>query len=158
MEAGNGAVYEPLQPYAVAATGVMLAPVLVEIGFVAMANPAAVATATEIGAGAAGVTGTAGVASFAGKEAGAARDFFSGARYTDKVLGQMKTGDYHVFSESVGAFQGAGKVTGIKGGDGATREMLTIPGGYRGKEGSFEFIKDANGAINHRLFKPEKEL
>lgn len=36
--------------------------------------------------------------------------------------------------------------------------MLTIPGGYKGREGSFEFIKDANGAINHRLFKPEKEL
>jgi len=36
--------------------------------------------------------------------------------------------------------------------------MLTIPGGYKRREGSVEFIKDANGAINHRLFKPEKEL
>ncbi len=35
---------------------------------------------------------------------------------------------------------------------------LTIPEGYKGREGSFEFIKDANGVINHRLFKPEKEL
>lgn len=157
MEAGNGAAYEPLQPYAIAATGVMLAPVVVEMGLAALANPAAIATATEIGAGAAGVTGTAGIASLAGKEASAARDFFSGTKYTDKVLGQIKQGDYHAFPEGVKAFQGVGQVTSLKGGDGVAREMLTIPGGYKGREGSFEFIKDANGAINHRLFKPEKE-
>jgi len=158
MEAGNGDVYKPLQPIAIAVTGVMLAPVVAEVGMAALANPAAVATATEIGAGAAGVTGTAGVAGLAGREAGVARDFFSGAKYTDKVLGQMKQGDYHAFPESVKAFQAAGQVTSIKGGDGVAREMLTIPGGYKGREGSFEFIKDANGVINHRLFKPEKEL
>lgn len=45
-----------------------------------------------------------------------------------------------------------------RGERGGAREMLTIPGGYKGREGSFEFIKDANGAINRRLFKPEKEL
>jgi len=156
MEAGNGGVYKPLQPYAIAATGAMLAPVVVEVGIAALANPAAIATATEIGAGAAGVTGTAGVEGLARKEAGVARDFFSGAKYTDKVLGQMKQGDYHAFPEGVKAFQAAGQVTSIKGG--GAREMLTIPGGYKGREGSFEFIKDANGAINHRLFKPEKEL
>jgi 1-acyl-sn-glycerol-3-phosphate acyltransferase len=27
--------------------------------------------------------------------------------------------------------------------------MLTIPGGYRGREGQFQFIKDADGTINH---------
>jgi len=97
MEAGNGDVYKPLQPIAIAVTGVMLAPVVAEVGMAALANPAAVATATEIGAGAAGVTGTAGVAGLAGREAGVARDFFSGAKYTDKVLGQMKQGDYHAF-------------------------------------------------------------
>lgn len=70
----------------------------------------------------------------------------------------MKQGDYHAFPESVKALQGVGQVTGLKGGDGVSREMLTIPGGYKGREGSFEFIKNANGAINHRLFKPEKEL
>jgi len=131
MEAGNGDVYKPLQPIAIAVTGVMLAPVVAEVGMAALANPAAVATATEIGAGAAGVTGTAGVAGLAGREAGVARDFFSGAKYTDKVLGQMKQGDYHAFPESVKAFQAAGQVTSIKGGDGVAREMLTIPGGYK---------------------------
>jgi len=142
----------------VALATILAAPVVAEVGLVALANPAAVATATEIGAGAAGVTGTAGVAGLAGREAGAARDFFSGTKYTDKVLGQMKQGDYHAFPESVKAFQGAGQVTGLKGGDGVAREMLSIPGGYKGRQGSFEFIKEANGAINHRLFKPEKEL
>ena len=116
------------------------------------------ATATEIGAGAAGVTGTAGVAGLAGREAGAARDFFSGTKYTDKVLGQMKQGDYHAFPECVKALQGACQVTCLKGGDGVAREMLSIPGSYKGRQGSFEFIKEPNGAINHRLFKPEKEL
>jgi len=62
MEAGNGDVYKPLQPIAIAVTGVMLAPVVAEVGMAALANPAAVATATEIGAGAAGVTGTGAVA------------------------------------------------------------------------------------------------
>jgi filamentous hemagglutinin len=45
-------------------------------------------------------------------------------------------------------------VSKITGGDGVTRDMLRIPGGYRGKDGFFEFIKEANGSINHRLFKP----
>ena len=43
-----------------ALTAVLAAPVLAEVGLAAMANPAAVATAAEIGAGAAGVTGTSG--------------------------------------------------------------------------------------------------
>lgn len=62
MEAGNGDVYKPLQPFAIAVTGVMLTPAVAEVGMVALANPAAVATATEIGAGVAGVTGTGAVA------------------------------------------------------------------------------------------------
>ncbi|MDN8644502.1 RHS repeat-associated core domain-containing protein [Stenotrophomonas indicatrix] len=43
-----------------ALTAILAAPVLAEAGLAAMANPAAVATATEIGAGAAGLTGTSG--------------------------------------------------------------------------------------------------
>lgn len=43
-----------------ALTAVLAAPVMAEVGLAAMANPGAVATATEIGAGAAGVTGTSG--------------------------------------------------------------------------------------------------
>ncbi|WP_235582709.1 two-partner secretion system putative hemagglutinin TpsA2 [Pseudomonas aeruginosa] len=83
-----------------------------------------------------------------------ADDFFAGTKYTDKVLGQIKTGDLHAFPESVKAFQGAGQVTKITGGDGVVRDMLKIPGEYRGKQGVFEFIKEPDGSINHRLFRP----
>lgn len=70
IEAGNGAVYEPMQPYAIAATGVMLAPVLVEAGFAAMANPSAVSAATNIAAELAGVSGAAGATGLAAREVG----------------------------------------------------------------------------------------
>lgn len=83
-----------------------------------------------------------------------AGDFFEGTKYTDKVLGQIKTGDLHSFPESVKAFQDAGQITKITGGDGVVRDMLKIPGEYRGKQGVFEFIKEPDGTINHRLFKP----
>ncbi len=86
--------------------------------------------------------------------AGGAEDFFAGTNYTDKVLGQMKQGDLHSFPESVKAFQEAGQASKITGGDGIARDMLKIPGEYRGKQGDFEFIKEADGSINHRLFRP----
>lgn len=70
------------------------------------------------------------------------------------MLGQIKTGDLHAFPESVKAFQEAGQITKITGGDGVVRDMLKIPGEYRGKQGVFEFIKEPDGSINHRLFKP----
>ena len=84
------------------------------------------------------------------EEAGSS--FFQGTRYTDKVLGQMKTGDFHAFPESVRAFESAGRVTNITGGDGVVRQMLRIPGGYGNSNGFFEFIKEQNGNINHRFF------
>ena len=80
--------------------------------------------------------------------------FFYNTRYTDKVKAQMMKGDYHSFPESVTAYEKAGKVTKIVGGDGVTRTKLTIPGSYKGRNGVFEFIKEQNGDINHRLFKP----
>lgn len=70
MQVGNGAVYEPLQPYAVAVTGLMIAPLAVEPGLAAMANPGAMAAAANIAAEMAGVTGTAGAAGLAAKEIG----------------------------------------------------------------------------------------
>lgn len=87
------------------------------------------------------------------KEAGVATDFFAGTKYTDKVLGQMKQGDLHAFPESVKGFQEAGQISKLTGGDGVVRDMLKIPGEYRGKEGFFEFIKEVDGAINHRFFR-----
>lgn len=44
-------------------------------------------------------------------EVGAEADFFAGTRYTDKVIGQMKQGDFHAFPESVTAFQDAGALS-----------------------------------------------
>jgi len=102
-----------------------------------------------------GKGGTSTVGSVGAKGGSAvADDFFAGTKYTDKVLGQIKTGDLHGFPESVTTFQGAGQVTKITGGDGVVRDMLKIPGEYRGKQGVFEFIKESDGSINHRLFKP----
>jgi len=84
------------------------------------------------------------------------KSFFDGTRYTSKVLGQMKNADYHAFPESVKAFESSGTVTTITGGDGVTRQMLKIPGEYGGKKGMFEFIKESDGSINHRLFRPNQ--
>lgn len=64
----GGAIAPPVQSpndrlgpaIGVALTAILAAPVLAEAGLAAMANPGAVATAAEIGAGAAGVTGTSG--------------------------------------------------------------------------------------------------
>ena len=85
-----------------------------------------------------------------------AKNFFKGTRYTEKVKKQASSGDYHSFPEAVDSFSRYGKVSKIKGGDGITRQKLEIPGGYKGKEGVFEYIKEPNGKINHRLFKPNK--
>lgn len=68
----------------------------------------------------------------------------------------MLNNDYHSFPEPVTAFEKDGKVIKIIGGDGIKRSKLTIPGWYRGKNGIFEFIKEPNGNINHRLFSPFK--
>jgi filamentous hemagglutinin len=81
-------------------------------------------------------------------------DFFVDTTYSDKVLSQMKEGDFHAFPESIKAFQEAGQVSKITGGDGIARDMLRIPGEYKCKQGFFEFIKEADGTINHRFFRP----
>ncbi len=81
-------------------------------------------------------------------------DFFKGSRFSDKVRAQMQQDDFHSFPRSVEGFQDSGKVTKLKGSDGVTREKLEIPGGFKGKEGKFEFIKEPDGTINHRFFRP----
>src|SRR5262249_37470884 len=81
-------------------------------------------------------------------------NFFNGTSYTNKVLGQMKIGDYHSFPELVRNFAREGRVTEFVGGDKQTYQKLSIPGGYDGRQGNFEFIKNSDGAIQHRLFVP----
>ncbi|PCI14998.1 MAG: hypothetical protein COB71_00150 [Thiotrichales bacterium] len=104
-----------------------------------------------------GIPGGASLGVKAVKASKSESDFFKGTKYTDKVRKQMQQGDFHSFPESVKAFQNTGKVSKLKGGDGVIRDKLEILGGYRGREGKFEFIKESNGNINHRLFKPNRE-
>jgi hypothetical protein len=80
--------------------------------------------------------------------------FFDGTRYTEKVRNQMRQDDFHGFPESVKTFESDVQVTTITGGDGGVRQQLTIPGSYKGRDGNFEFIKEPNGNINHRYFRP----
>ncbi len=63
-------------------------------------------------------------------------------------------GEFHSFHDSVTAFENAGAVKTTTGGDGVVAQMLEIPGSYSGRDGVFQFIKEADGAINHRLFVP----
>jgi len=54
----------------------------------------------------------------------------------------------------------SGAVRSVVGGDGISRQRLEIPGGYqsasgRAYDGVFQFMKEASGAINHRLFVPQ---
>jgi hypothetical protein len=83
-------------------------------------------------------------------------NFFENTYYSNKVKDQMNIGDYHSFPNSVEAFENDGIKVPLKGGDGILRQKLKIPGWYKGKYGYFEFIREPNGKINHRLFKPYK--
>jgi RHS repeat-associated protein len=79
----------------------------------------------------------------------------AGIRYTDKVKRQMRQDDYHGFPDIVDNYAGshATKST-IVGKDGMERTKVEIPGGYKGKDGVFEYIIEPDGTVNHRIFKP----
>ena len=88
--------------------------------------------------------------------------FFDGTHYTDKVLTQMQRGpgELHSFPEIVKRFESDGTVRDLVGGDGITRKLLEIPGSYtttngRAVDGAFQFLKESDGTINHRLFLPK---
>lgn len=83
------------------------------------------------------------------------RAFFQGAKYSSKVLRQMnKTDDlYHAFPKSVDGYAiKFGKSFSRGGADGNVYQWLRLEGTWGGKAGYFEYIKDANGVINHRMF------
>ena len=87
-----------------------------------------------------------------------AETFFEGAKYSPKVLQQMsKTDDVlHAFPQSVdGCATKYGQWTTKTGADGKAYQWLEMRGSYGGKTGTFEFIKDSNGVINHRYLKPD---
>lgn len=114
-----------------------------------------VATAVPFLPAGASVALKAGRAAEATKNIIKAENFFDGAKYTEKVKMQASSGDYHSFPQSVDGFAGQGTVSKITGKDGVVRDKLEIPGSYRGKPGVFEYIREPNGNINHRLFVPK---
>ncbi len=75
-------------------------------------------------------------------------------KYTDKVVEQMKQGDFHGFPDIVDNYGSNGIVESLKGGDDIVRTRISIPGNYKGKSGVFEYIIEPDGVTcNHRFFK-----
>ena len=72
---------------------------------------------------AAGVIGYSNISSqtFSSKKISITQSFFDGTWYSEKVLLQIKSKDFHGFPESVKAFEKNGIVTPLKGGDGIMR-------------------------------------
>lgn len=59
----------------------------------------------------------------------------------------------HGFPKSVEGFAAEGGAYSIKmGGDFKLYRWLTVKGSYGNATGTFEFIKDSKGMINHRFF------
>lgn len=77
-------------------------------------------------------------------------------KYTEKVKEQMKLGDFHSFLKAVDAFGSNGKITQIVGRDGIVRTKVEISGGYKGREGVFEYIIEPDNTVNHRFFRPHQ--
>jgi hypothetical protein len=80
----------------------------------------------------------------------------NGTRYTNKVLDQMAnaTDRFHNFPKEIDNFAGLGKKTEIVGGDKIARTKIVLEGEYAGRKGTFEWIIEPDGSINHRKFEP----
>jgi hypothetical protein len=88
--------------------------------------------------------------------AGGSASFFEGAYYSEKVLVQATRADFHGFPAAVDGFAAQfGSLSTRVGADGASYTWLTVRGSYMNRPGVFEYIKDAAGKINHRLFVPD---
>lgn len=76
-------------------------------------------------------------------------------KYTKKVRDQMEvlSDPFHAFPKSVDGFAGMGRKVEFIGGDGIKRIRIELDAIYRDKSGHFEWIIEANGAVNHRLFR-----
>ena len=101
------------------------------------------------------IDGAAHVVARDGVKAGGTK-FFEGAKYSEKILRQMSKADdiSHAFPKSVDGYATKfGQWSTKVGADGKVYQWLEIPGSYGGRIGVFEYIKDANGIINHRYLK-----
>jgi RHS repeat-associated protein len=79
-------------------------------------------------------------------------DPFENARYTQKVQDQMALGDYHSFPELVKNTVTPENVSQEFGDDGELYTHVRIPGTFGETEGTFHWIIDDEGVINHRMF------
>jgi hypothetical protein len=77
----------------------------------------------------------------------------NGTRYSDKVLHQMqnnlKTGrpEFHGFPRIVDNYANFGRKELIKGKDGLSRTKVSVDGGYKGRDGDFEWIIESDKSI-----------
>ena len=88
-----------------------------------------------------------------GLQAATEGSFFDGATFKLDPSLRVQLDPFHNFPESVMAFEEAGTVSAFTGADGMGYQMLSIPGGYMGKEGFFEFIKNHMNEITHYFFR-----
>lgn len=75
-----------------------------------------------------------------------------GTRYTEKVQEQIKSGDDHAFPASIDTLPTMRDTSMVKGGDGIPRLHVKLPGSVNGTRGTFHWIVESDGSINHRFF------
>lgn len=103
-----------------------------------------------------------GEVSLAGLEARAAltagEQFMAGTTLHPRVLEQLLQRDMHAFPSAVEAFGAReGVVSIVPDSRNVPVAKLDIRGEYRGRQGTFEFIKNKSNQIYHRLFKADKD-
>ncbi len=150
IAAGNGAVYEPMRPAAIAVTGAMAAPVLIEAGMAALANPGAVSAATSVAADIAGVTGAGGAGVAASKALSTEGRALLNSRPVGSALKNDAGHNSATFMREIAAETGVH--TPLTGGDGVVRTLTQLPGELNGKAGRFEYIVDKAGDLTHQRF------
>ncbi|MTK52135.1 RHS repeat-associated core domain-containing protein [Paludibacter sp.] len=88
-----------------------------------------------------------------------AETFFENSKYSSKVQQQMSNPEdmVHSFPQSVDGFATKyGQWSTKIGADGNAYQWLEMNGSYGNKTGTFEYIQDSNGIINHRYFNINK--
>ncbi len=75
-----------------------------------------------------------------------------GTRYTEKVQEQIKSGDNHGFPAQIDAMPTMRDTSMVRGGDGISRLHVKLPGSVNGSRGTFHWIVEADGSVNHRFF------
>ncbi|MBY8852168.1 hypothetical protein K7G98_29440, partial [Saccharothrix sp. MB29] len=80
------------------------------------------------------------------------RNPLEGTRYTEKVQKQIHSGDDHGFPMVVDQLPTMRDTSILKGGDGIPRLYVKLPGQINKSRGTYHWIVEADGSINHRFF------